>query len=347
MKNKRKHIMVLSLILSLLIGSVNAYASITPGGEDGTLENPFTSVDYTNGVDETGKSFEDWAASGNDGDGYYFAPDCTFKNLAASGSDAEYRFIPVYKPEEKEVTVYASGGKIDGNTSKTITVNYENGTIDPDEEILEQNENKKLGTVLSGTFPEMDGYIPYFYEYDQSSKNRRLFIVEEGADLPEEATASEDVSVWDAYYDTKLTGDEKIYVVYKDTPDATDWKQETKEKAKIIAFDSRCSTGADYEAMFGGKANTHPYGYGCFSAKKLLPGALNTTYKWTLKKGDEEKESQTTDEFSQNSISKALDGAELTEVLTYGPSDNIYTLTTKPITYTVYGRPAITSVTIE
>ena len=335
MKNKRKYIMVLSLILSLLIGSVDAYASITPVGEEGTLENPFTSVDYTDGEDDTGMPFAQWAASGNDGNGYYFAPYCTFKNLAASGNNAEYKFIPVYKPEEKEVTVDASGGSIDDNPSKTITVNYEDRTIDSGKEILEQEESKKLGTVLSGASVEMENYYLYFLEYDASVVNKQLYYgdaMPPGLDDTDETV----VNVEDAIYDVEDSAG--LYAVYSDTEDATNLKTETEGAVEVIEYKEGFTTQEAYREKFGG-SDTIPYG--SFSVKKELPGAKNPSYKWFVT-GD--STSYTAETFTKSQVKKDMDGKYIKAVLNYGPTGNEYTLTTgeNACQIKVYGRPVIT-----
>lgn len=324
MKNKGKYIVTLTLVLSLLAGSMNVFAAPAVTGS-GTKEDPYTSVDFTGGSD-----FETWAA------GKYFAPDCEFKNLTAA-KDKTFTFLPVYD-SVKDVVVSAGGGTIGGKASETISVNFTDGTIVNDKELLEQDETKKLGSVLATLpAPVKTGYYPYFYEYDASVANKRLYFgssVPAGL-IPAEGTAAK---ISDAVYDRNGS----LYAVYSDTADATAWKEETVNAAKMIAYRDGYDQAA-YAAKFGG-LSTLPYG--TFSAKKELPGAVSLTYAWTLKLAEETKNTKTTETYTQNQIKKDLDGAVLSEVLHYGPG-SCYSLTTAGITYTVYARPVVSAATIN
>lgn len=330
MKNKGKYIVTLTLVLSLLAGSMNAFADPVVTGA-GTKEEPFTSVDF-----KGDSGFESWAASGNNGTGYYFAPNCEFKNLTTADGKT-FTFLPVYD-SVKDVVVSASGGTIGGKASETISVNFTDGTIDEEKELLEQDEAKKLGTVLAALpAPVKTGYYPYFYEYDASAANNRLYF---GSSVPAGIVTEEGtpVTVSEAVYDRIGS----LYAVYSDTEDATAWKEETVNAAKMTAYRDGYDQAA-YAAKFGG-LSTLPYG--TFTAKKELPGAAGLTYAWTLKLADVAKETQTTETYTQNQIKKDLDGAVLSEVLHYGP-DSCYSLTTQGVTFTVYARPVVSAATIN
>ena len=324
MKNKMRYIITLTLILNLIAGCVNAYAAPAVTGS-GTKEDPYTSVDFTG---ESG--FETWAA------GKYFAPNCTFKNLTAANGKT-FTLIPVYD-SVKKVTVSASGGTIGGAASQEISVNFTDGTIVEGKELLEQDETKKLGTVIAALpDPENAGYYPYFYEYDASAANKRLYF---GDSIPAGLITTEGTTakISDAVYDRVGS----LYVVYSDTEDATAWKEDTKNAAKMIAYRDGYDKAA-YAEKFGGLASL-PYGE--FSARKELPGAVGLTYAWTLKLAEATKGTQTAETYTQSQIKKDLDGAVLSEVLHYGP-DSCYSLTTTGITYTVYGRPVVSAAEIR
>lgn len=324
MKNKGKYIVTLTLALSLLAGNMNVFAAPVVTGS-GTKNDPYTSVDFTGESD-----FETWAA------GKYFAKDCTFINLT-SADGKTFTFLPVYD-SVKDVVVSAGDGTIGGKASETISVNYTDGTIVNGKELLEQDETKKLGTVLAALpDPVKTGYYPYFYEYDASVANKRLYFgssVPAGL-IPAEGTAAK---ISDAVYDRNGS----LYAVYSDTADATAWKEETVNAAKMIAYRDGYDQAA-YTAKFGG-LSTLPYG--TFSAKKELPGAESLTYAWTLKLAEETKNTKTTEIYTQDQIKKDLDGAVLSEVLHYGPG-SCYSLTTAGITYTVYARPVVSAAAIN
>lgn len=345
MKNKIRIAVTLTLVFSMMAATLTSYAFEVRSGsttvysvEDlrseglGSSEKP---IDY---VDGTGESFSSWAGS------KYFTPDCEFKNITVTDG-AGIQLMPVYGGT-KSATLNGNGGTVAGASTKALTVNFDDATIDAEKEIVSQDDTKDLSALLAGTTAAYEGYYPYFYAFDNSTLNKRIFF-----DSDASKTETTDKLISEAKYDVNGAG--TLYVIWKDTVEAKEWKQAQTDKAKFVAYDSRYATKAAYYAAFGGKLSgaSGDLPYGTFGVKKELPGIDHYTvsWNWTLKKGEDTKKELSGQEFSHLGVAKDLDGAKLTEVVKYGPSGEAekYQLTTDPIEYIVYGRPVVSAAVIE
>ena len=345
MKKRIKFAVTLTLVFSMMAATLTSYAFEVSSGSTTVysvddlrsegLGSPEKPIDY---VDGTGESFSSWAGN------KYFTPDCVFKNITATNNDSII-LTPVYGGT-KTATLNGNGGTVAGASTKALTVNFDDATIDAEKEIVSQDAEKDLSVLLTGTAAAKEGYYPYFYAFDNSTLNKRIFF-----DSDASKTETTDKLISEAKYD--VNDADTLYVVWKDTEEAKEWKQAQTDKAKFVAYDSRYATKAAYYAAFGGKLSGagDDLPYGTFDVKKELPGIDHYTvsWKWTLKKSEVTKKELSGQEFSHSEIAKDLDGAKLTEVVKYGPSGETekYQLTTDPIEYIVYGRPVVSAATIE
>ena len=345
MKNRIKFAVTLTLVFSMMAAALTSYAFEVRSGSTTVysvdylrsegLGSPEKPIDY---VDGTGEDFRSWAGN------KYFTPDCVFKNITATDDDS-ITLTPVYGGT-KTATLNGNGGTVAGASTKALTVNFDDATIDAEKEIVSQDAEKDLSVLLTGTAAAKEGYYPYFYAFDNSTLNKRIFF-----DSDASKTETTDKLISEAKYD--VNGADTLYVVWKDTEEAKEWKQAQTDKAKFVAYDSRYATKSAYYAAFGGKLSGagDDLPYGTFDVKKELPGIDHYTvsWKWTLKKSEVTKKELNGQEFSHSEVAKDLDGAKLTEVVKYGPSGETekYQLTTDPIEYIVYGRPVVSAATIE
>lgn len=345
MKNKIRIAVTLTLVFSMMAATLTSYAFEVHGSVSGTwvtdaaqLGTVGSKEDPIDQVDGTGESFSSWAGN------KYFTPDCEFKNITAT-DEAVITLTPVYGGT-KTATLNGNGGTVAGASTKALTVNFDDATIDVEKEIVSQDAEKDLSALLAGTTAAYEGYYPYFYAFDNSTLNKRIFF-----DSDASKTETTDKLISEAKYDVNGAG--TLYVIWKDTVEAKEWKQAQTDKAKFVAYDSRYATKAAYYAAFGGKLSGagDDLPYGTFDVKKELPGIDHYTvsWKWTLKKSEVTKKELNGQEFSHSEVAKDLDGAKLTEVVKYGPSGETekYQLTTDPIEYIVYGRPAVSAAVIE
>lgn len=345
MSNKNiKKILVLTVILCVILNSFPSLAFSAKGidGKEITNINDFSDTEGSVGtktnpicrVDGTGAEFEDWAGD------KYFTDGCEFKNLTVS-DESEYVLNPVYDSEAYDVTLDASGGKIEGKDTVTFqAVNFDDKTI-TDGELLEKDEEKDLAELLSNIDDlNLNGYYPYFVGFDDSEINKRLFF--NGSDKPDEKENT-DCEISEAVYDCRKKC--TLYVVWKDNERAEAWSDAQKAAGEFIAYIDGYSNINAYNEKFGGSDSLN---YGCFEAEKLLKGAKNLSYEWTLKSGDIIKDGdQKTSKFSKTNMNKDYDGCILSEVIQYGPEDHKYTMNVDTIQFKVYGRPAVTSAVIE
>jgi len=337
MRNKKIRSAALAMAAVILF-SVPSYASFRAVGKDGTVvteadqlgtvgtaKNPIVSVDGT------GIEFETWA------EGLYFTQGCTYLNITEK-NDAAITLIPVYEPESKQVTVKAGGGKFGTESSVKVTVNFDDGTLDPDLEMLEKDPAKDLSTVLSALTPEYTGFQPYFYLFEASTANKRIFT--DKNDPSKKRTDDADLET--AVYDVLEQGE--ITLVWKDNDDPEGWNSGQQAAAKFIAAVGDLSE-ADYHERLGGSEELP---YGTVSVTKQLPGAPVSLYTWVLKKGSTEADRQSgagISTYVKTGMDGTYDGANLSEAITYGSKE--YTLATKALTFTAYQRPAIGSETLE
>jgi len=338
MRNKKIRSAALAMA-AILLFSVPSYASFRAAGKYGipatnpynlgtvgTAENPIISVDGT------GIEFETWA------EGLYFTNDCTYLNITEK-NDAAITLIPVYEPVGMQVTVKAGGGKFGTDSAVQVTVNFDDGTLDPELEMLEKDPAKDLSAVLTALKPEYTGFQPYFYLFEASTANKRIFTDKNDPSKKR----SDDADLETAVYDV-LSEQGEITLVWKDNDDPEGWNSGQQAAAKFIAAVGDLSE-ADYHERLGGSEELP---YGTVSVTKQLPGAPVSLYTWVLKKGSTEADRQSGAEvnvYTKIGMDGTYDGAKLSEEIKYG--SNNYKLETEDLTFTAYQRPAIGSETLE
>jgi len=332
-----KQLIALSM-LSVLVLSFTAYGFSAQGTSGDPVDDPAklgtigTETNPIKFVDGTGYSFETWAS------GLYFTTDCEYSNLTAADGKV-FTLKPVYG-SEKTVTISAGGGKFGAEDSVEKTVNYDDATIESDKEVLSNSAENDLSAVLTGltvSSPSSYGsYKPYFFSYEASTKNKRIFV-----DSSDPSKTAADGTLESCVYDTD---GQSLTLVWKENEgDITKWTADQTNALSILAVRSNY-TQQEYVNTFGGDSSLS---YGKIDLKKGIYGADNTTYSWVLTKKDASPEEPVTaNQYIKEAMDKGFDQAKLKETIKYGPQSK-YTISPDELELIVYGAPTVSAVVIQ